>query len=135
MSLLILIQALGLAYLACYIYKVPTWTDMLDALAVARIANSLEKADIPALGSLNSGDLARLRHVDALVGVVKTHEQDSSRLSEIGSTTAGEVELGLGAAGLFTRRLARFRVKRLAGEGEMDCFCEGCQRRRAGGLS
>ena len=108
---------------------------MLDALAVARITNSLgDKADIPALGSLNSADLARLRHVDALVGVVETttttREQDN-RFSETSrSTTVGEVEFGLAASGLFTRRLARFRVKRLAGEGEMDCFCEGCQRRR-----
>ncbi|KAI1673880.1 hypothetical protein L13192_00627 [Pyrenophora tritici-repentis] len=68
-SLLILIQALGLAYLAYYIYQVPTWTDMLDAMAVARIANSLDKADIPALGLVDRRDLEGLRGISALVGV------------------------------------------------------------------
>ncbi|KAH7355564.1 hypothetical protein BKA66DRAFT_382204, partial [Pyrenochaeta sp. MPI-SDFR-AT-0127] len=69
-SVLILAQLIGLAYLAWYIYQVPTWTAMLDALAVARITNSLNKGDIPGIGSMSTGDLRRLEETDGLVGII-----------------------------------------------------------------
>lgn len=127
-SVLVLLQMVGLLCLTWYIYQVPTWTAMLDALAVARITNSLDKGNIPAIGSMSNKYLQRLKSIDALVGVVETGAEDWS--SE--SSPAGEgksVELGLGASGLFSRRLTKFRVQRSA-ELEMDCQCEGCRRRR-----
>ncbi|KAL6157523.1 hypothetical protein ACJQWK_06561 [Exserohilum turcicum] len=128
-SMLMLLQLLGLAYLAWYIYQVPTWTGMLDALAIARITNSLDKGDIPALGAVTARDVQRLQAVDALVGVVETGGEGCSTGSSPVTTQRRTVELGLGASGLFSRRLTRFRVQRSAGV-ELDCHCEGCMRTR-----
>lgn len=101
---------------------------MLDALAIARITNSLDKGNIPAIGSTSSKDVQGLKSIDALVGVVETGAEDCS--SEASPDAEGKsVELRLGASGLFSRRLTNFRVQRSA-EMEMGCQCEGCGRRR-----
>ena len=132
-SVLVFAQLIGLAYLAWYIYQVPTWTDMLDALAVARITNSLSRTDIPSLGSITPSEIERLRKLDGLVGVI---EHDAEPHSSYEPTPASNktVELDLGAPGIFHRRLARFRLKRssprMAGDIDLDCMCEGCRRRR-----
>lgn len=129
-SVLVLLQLLGLIYLAWYIYCVPTWTDMLDALAIARITSSLDKGHVPAIGSMNHRDLDRLSKMDGLVGVVDRVDEEPQADSAVQRT----IELGLGAPGLFHRRLAKFRMKRSSEPRvdivDMDCQCEGCRRRR-----
>jgi hypothetical protein len=125
---MILLQLIGLAYLAWYIYQVPTWTAMLDALAIARITNSLDRGNIPSIGSMSEDDLARLGNRNALVGVVHTENRDDG-LDDSG--TIKEVELGLGAPGLSHRRLIKFRMQRSVEMDGINCQCEGCRRRRA----
>jgi hypothetical protein len=128
MSILVLLQLLGLLYLAWYIYSVPTWTDMLDALAVARITSSLDRGSIPGVGSLDSNDIDRLSKIDGLIGVVDRFDEEPP----VDASTGQSVELGLGASGLFHRRLAKFRMQRSKHTGiDMVCQCEGCRRRRA----
>lgn len=134
-SMLLLLELIGLAYLAWYIYQVPTWTAMLDALAIARITNSLDKGVIPAIGSMTDAEVQRLKEIDALIGVVE--DTNVEGYSDTSPAIQGKsVELGVGASGLFTRRLADFRVRRSA-QRELDCQCEGCRRRRnsAGSVS
>jgi hypothetical protein len=121
-----LLQLIGLAYLAWYIYQVPTWTAMLDSLAVARISSSLDKGDIPPVGSMSENDLTRLSDTSGLVGII--HTEDG--LGE--SAGKKEIELGLGAPGLFHRRLAKFSVQKSVEMSTLDCQCEGCQRRLLG---
>jgi hypothetical protein len=130
-SVLVLLQAIGLAYLEWYMYQVPTWTATLDALPVARITNSLDKGNIPSIGSMGEDDLARLSNINALVGVVYNENRDEGldRVADSGATK--EVELGLGAPGLFHRRLTKLRMQRSAEMDGINCQCEGCRRRRA----
>ena len=67
---------------------------------------------------------------DATIGIVEgEYASDSAGLV----TEVKTVELGLGASGVFTRRLARFRVRRAEAVSEMECRCEGCRRRDKGG--
>ncbi|KAF1916190.1 hypothetical protein BDU57DRAFT_516139 [Ampelomyces quisqualis] len=127
-STLVFFQLIGLAYLAWYIYQVPTWTGLLDALAVASITNSLEKGSIPAIGSMNSSDLDGLNETNGTIGVVNTECEEQALV--VDHPGQKSVELGLGAPGLFHRRLVKFRVKRYT-DTAMGCGCEGCRRRRA----
>lgn len=77
-SFLILLQFIGLIFLARYAYQVPTWTDALDAIAVARIGANLK--DLPPIGKINEGDLKKeLENVDALVGVAVDEERKQIR--------------------------------------------------------
>jgi hypothetical protein len=115
-----LLQLIGLVYLAWYIYQVPTWTAMLDALAVVRITSSLDKGGIPSVGSMSENDLNRLSDISGLVGV--DHTEDG--LDEPAGKK--EVELGLGAPGLFHRRLAKLLVQRSVEMSTLDCQCEDC---------
>ena len=74
-SVLILLQLIGLILLARYACKVPTWTDSLDALAVARIGASLK--DIPPVDQIDEPDLKnKLEELDALVGVAMLEEEE-----------------------------------------------------------
>lgn len=129
-SVLVVVQLLGLLYLAWYIYQVPTWTYMLDALAIAQIAKSLETSDIPSLGARSNREFQHLQCVDGTVGIVETHNDESTSYDPIAEASK-TVGLGLGASGVFTRRLTSFRVKRsVAADIDLDCMCVGCQRRR-----
>lgn len=68
LSLVIALQLLGLAYLAYYIYHVPTWSGALDAMAIARIgANLGNEGLLPPIGPVNAKDYDALRHIDGLV--------------------------------------------------------------------
>ena len=74
-SVLILLQLVGLILLARYACKVPTWTGSLDALAVARISASLK--DIPPIDQIDERDLKKkLEELDALVGVAVLEEEE-----------------------------------------------------------
>ena len=74
-SVLIVMQVLGLLMLAWYIYSVPTWTTKLDAYAVAQLAKSLDDDVLLPLGLQSKGHVRKLRDVDGMVGVP---EQDST---------------------------------------------------------
>lgn len=136
-SLLLLLQLLGLAYLAYYIYKVPTWTPHLDALSIARITSSLDRGIVPGLGAVYASDIQRLDAADATIGIVEgAYAFDPSSDSAQPLTQVKTVELGLGASGVFTSRLARFRVRRAQAASDMQCRCEGCRSRgRRGSVS
>jgi hypothetical protein len=104
---------------------------VLDALAIARITNGLDKGAIPAISALTEKDLRGLGELNGLRGFV---DGDSREDAEDASARE-ELELGLGAPGLFHRRLAKFRMQRMQRSSrmdiELDCQCEGCRRRRA----
>jgi len=71
LSVLIVLQLLGLGYLTYYLYRVPTWSDQLDAMAMARIGASLHnKGVLPAIGPVSKEDLDALQTVSGLIGIV-----------------------------------------------------------------
>ncbi|KAF2826191.1 hypothetical protein CC86DRAFT_293228 [Ophiobolus disseminans] len=75
LSILIAMQLLGLAYLAYYIYHVPTWTAALDAKAMARIGASLGRQDLLSpVGSVTQNNTDALMHVNGLIGVVERRD-------------------------------------------------------------
>ncbi|KAL5042433.1 hypothetical protein BDW71DRAFT_200563 [Aspergillus fruticulosus] len=90
-SLLIFLQLLGLAYVTYFIYKLPTWSHSLDAVAVARIGACLKQSDLQPLGHGAVVDEGRLNRVDGWVG-----------LEVVGS----ETRLGVGAPDLVRREHA-----------------------------
>ena len=76
LSILLGLQMLGLAYLAYYICHVPTWTGALDALAMARIGQSVaHQGVLPPIGPVTRKDIDALRDVDGLVGIVATEDE------------------------------------------------------------
>ncbi|TAQ87222.1 hypothetical protein B7494_g4454 [Chlorociboria aeruginascens] len=88
-SVLIFLQIIGLSILAWYVYTVPTWTNVLDSMAVSQLAKSVDDDKIPPLGYSNDEELAKLKDVDGLVGIadeddlqpqdeIPTPERDSS---------------------------------------------------------
>ncbi|KAF2676219.1 hypothetical protein K458DRAFT_437493 [Lentithecium fluviatile CBS 122367] len=140
LSTLIGLQMLGLTFLAYFIYHVPTWTYILNAVAVARIGASLEPSCLPPIGPVNENDLNRLASVSGLVGIMsgqrgRSHSQtrlkseDSSDCESVHvngqqrdtspSTlprSDTQVSLALGAPGVITRKveLTRGRSMRKA---------------------
>ncbi|RFN49823.1 hypothetical protein FIE12Z_5884 [Fusarium flagelliforme] len=98
-SVLLGLQALGLCFLMSFILHSPTWTNTLDADALAQIGGQLkewgeprpELTQIPGVIGLE-----RARHIAETSSVrLSTPNDDSTRLSNI--------HLGLGAEGLITR--------------------------------
>ena len=72
LSVLIGVQLLGLSYITSYMYRVPTWSDQLDAMAMAQIGASLHDRDVlPAIGPVSKDDIATLQTVGGLIGIVK----------------------------------------------------------------
>jgi hypothetical protein len=129
-STLLVIQCCGLAYLTWYIYRVPTWTGLLDAMTIARITNSLDRGAIPAIGSLIRADRDRLGEMNGLIGVVDsgTMNEEKCDLLEM-----KKIELGLKATGVFDRRLAKTAVQRdeRRRTEKKNCQCSGCRQERA----
>lgn len=107
----------------------PTWTGLLDALAIARIANSLDKGTIPAIDSVRLEDLKNLGNINGLIGVDKSTRLDEEADDPLGK---GEIKLGLGAPGVFNRRLAKISMQRaeLRRTTMRICQCSECQRKR-----
>jgi hypothetical protein len=127
LSLSIGLQLLGLGYLTYYLYRFPTWSNQLDAMAMARIGASLDhRGVLPAIGPVSRKDVDSLQTVEGLIGVVEKvphrensmtrlvspdlHAADGSEveLQQLTSTGEGctnaevrspDVELGLGASG------------------------------------
>jgi hypothetical protein len=124
-SALVLIQLVGLAYLVWYIYQVPTWTGLLDAMAIARIANSLDKGTIPAIGAFTREDQNKLGEMTGLIGVVDSVHMDEEANYMLEKK---EIRLGLGAPGLFNRKLAKVAMQRAERRRtETECQCARCQ--------
>ena len=82
LSVLIGLQLLGLGYLTYYLYRVPSWTDQLDAMAMARIGASLhERGVLPAIGPVSKDDMASLQRVGGLIGIVEKSPRRKSSIS------------------------------------------------------
>lgn len=99
-SLLLLIQLAGLAFVMWYIYQFPTWTPSLDAVSVARIGASMKVADLPPLGEqVSVVDETKLNKVKGFIA-----------LNESGTA------LQLGGPRLITREhvVKRTKYKRVA---------------------
>lgn len=113
-SALILLQAVGMGAMVWYINRVATWTSSLDAMAMARIGKAMDDDKLPPIGPVSDGDRAKLKEVDALVGVVDEGTRDGDQTSggRLGTPLIDErptgtgMTFGLGAKGLITRDVA-----------------------------
>jgi hypothetical protein len=79
-SILIAFQLVALGYLTYYLYRVPSWSNQLDAMAMARIGASLHhRGMLPSIGPVSKEDLATLQTFGGLVGIVeKSPRRESS---------------------------------------------------------
>ena len=83
MSILIGLQLLGLGYLTHYLYRVPSWSDQLDAMAMARIGASLHHQGVlPAIGPVSKEDLITLQTVGGLIGIVERSPRHEGSATE-----------------------------------------------------
>lgn len=101
-SILIALQLVGIVIIVWFIYRAPTWTYALDAMAVARIGRSLDHGDLPPIGPVSDADMRKLAQVDGLVGVQEHVFQDTAAPT---SGRTPDIALALGARGLISRRL------------------------------
>lgn len=139
LSIIVGVQVLGLVCLGCWIGMWPTWTRTLDAMAVARVASSIDPSLLPPFRTIRQDDWEKLARVDGLVGAqlreeageqhnvsgavgrVDAAEEIEMRALSVASTVgkeptsgaeavpvsaanASNVELGLGAPGLVSKR-------------------------------
>jgi hypothetical protein len=99
LSVLLGLQLLGLGYLTYYLYRFPTWSDQLDAMAMARIGASLDhRGVLPAIGPVSKKDLDSLQTVEGLIGIVEKEpyrESSQTRLvsSDLHAAGGSDVEL------------------------------------------
>jgi hypothetical protein len=100
LSVLLGLQLLGLGYLTYYLYRFPTWSGQLDAMAMARIGAYLHHQGVlPAIGPVSKKDRAVLQTVGGLIGIVeKSPHRESSMTRFLSSanldvTDGSEVEL------------------------------------------
>jgi hypothetical protein len=122
-TVLVGLQVAGIAALVWYIYTMPTWTDTLDAMAVAGVTSQLVEREGGFLRSDGFWDttekqLKEMNKLDGLVGVVDTTDGEpgdstplstaSDEASMIGDATPalgpGYI-LRVGAPGLISRHL------------------------------
>ncbi|KAK4183199.1 hypothetical protein QBC35DRAFT_508491 [Podospora australis] len=78
-SIVLGLQVLGIVLLLVFIFSAPTWTERLDALAIARIAARLDDGgQTAALGlrHVKRSERKYLNEVDALVGVAAPDQAD-----------------------------------------------------------
>jgi hypothetical protein len=77
LSILIVLQLLGLGYLAYYISYSPTWAGALNALAIAQMGASLGHRNLlPSVGTITKEDQDALSHVNGLIGAVGREDED-----------------------------------------------------------
>ena len=82
LSILILFEVAGLLYLAIYISRHPTWTNSLNAIAVAQLAASLAPGTLPPAGSSDERQLEALHKLDGHVGIDTGDPQSSGLLTQ-----------------------------------------------------
>ena len=122
-SVFVLLQVVGLAVMVWYVNTAPTWAPGLDAMAIARIGRAMRGGELPPIGPISTGDMDKLREMDARVGIVDNSGRESPRLREpegvaedqpgpdrplmdkdsAGAGDDGGLMFGLGAKGLITR--------------------------------
>ena len=68
LSVIVGLQVLGLLWLGCWIAMRPTWARTLDAMAVARVAASLDSGLLPPFRTTGQKDWDKLAPVDGLIG-------------------------------------------------------------------
>jgi hypothetical protein len=121
-TVLLGLQVAGILAVIWYIYSVPTWTETLDAMAVARTTRQLPERDggffrLGALRRPTPEEVRQMEDMDALVGVVEhealehlpanttgTRVSDEVTLAEGASPDADHV-LNIGAPGLISRNM------------------------------
>ena len=84
LSILILIQLLGLCFLAFYAYRRPTWTDSLNSFALIRLGAAMAD-DLPLISAIEAGELNMLDETCGWVG-------DSGDSEEFRTLTVGGPE-------------------------------------------
>ena len=84
LSILILIQLLGLCSLAFYAHSRPTWTDSLNSFALLRLGAAMAD-DLPLISAIEAGELAMLDETCGWVG-------DSGGPGEFRTLTVGGPE-------------------------------------------
>ncbi|KAF3031518.1 hypothetical protein E8E12_000544 [Didymella heteroderae] len=84
LSVIVGVQILGLLWLGCWIFMWPTWTRTLNAMAIARVAASIDRSLLPPLGIVGQNDWEKLAHVDGLIGV-ELHEVATEQLRGTGT--------------------------------------------------
>ncbi|THU89073.1 hypothetical protein K435DRAFT_969251 [Dendrothele bispora CBS 962.96] len=108
-TVLVSLQLLGLGIFAWYVYSVPTWTNALDALAIARIGKEMADSDLPPIGPVQKKDQKKLGQAQALIGLTGDVEYENTSAVELKSLVSGKnqsaVKLGLGEKGLITRKM------------------------------
>lgn len=86
-SALLALQVLGILGFLWYAYRVPTWTDTLDSLAIARITHQLKDNGLlrgVGLRQMTMAELAKLKDIDGLIGL----EEPPIPLEDMSSTAA-----------------------------------------------
>lgn len=68
LSVVVGLQVLGLLWLGVWIFMWPTWTRTLDAMAIARVAASVDPSLLPPFRTVGQKDWDKLALVDGLVG-------------------------------------------------------------------
>jgi hypothetical protein len=94
-SVLIAAQIIGLIALAIFIYHVPTWTTVLNAMAMARVGASLEPNTLPPIRPLERSDTEKLKSASGLFGVVeatKDIEMQSPKVDQLSPDATSSVE-------------------------------------------
>jgi hypothetical protein len=126
-TVLVGLQVAGIAALVWYIYTMPTWTDTLDALAVAGVTSQLIEREGGFLRSDGFWDttekqLKEMNKLDGLVGVVdatdgepgdstplSTGSDEATMLGDATPALGPGYLLRVGAPGLISRRLQNTR--------------------------
>lgn len=68
LSTIVGVQVIGLLWLGWWIYKWPTWSRTLDAMAIARVAASIDPSVLPPFRTIGQKDWEKLAHIDGLIG-------------------------------------------------------------------
>ncbi|KAK3396695.1 hypothetical protein B0T20DRAFT_395201 [Sordaria brevicollis] len=107
LSVLVAVQAVGILGLLWYIYRAPTWTSTLDAMAIARITHQIkDNGLIKGMGLRHptKEEWAYLAGVDALVGLSKGGEsiEFTSPVNGARSTAAAAAVAPLPSPGLLS---------------------------------
>lgn len=117
-------QLIILACLACFIYRVPTWSTVLNAFAMATVGASLGPQVFSSIGPANKDAADQIKDRSGLIGIVVADETNTNaeagllkpeaaspmakELSECKtedgvSSSPGMVQLGLAASGPIER--------------------------------
>ncbi|KAK3290244.1 uncharacterized protein B0H64DRAFT_421100 [Chaetomium fimeti] len=113
-TVLLGLQVFGILALVWYIYRMPTWTKTLDAMAVARITRQLADRDggflrSDALWMPTPEESRQMEETDALVGLVdhEVPEASDELTLNADASPAPDYILSVGAPGLISRGIRK----------------------------